>query len=80
VVSAVFDEVRLRFRKRVKCPRCGKPVARQTTLWQTANPWNKDPETGLPRTRHQILVALQLEGNAWMKVPELCRTCDEATK
>ena len=79
MATHTFEEVRLRFRKRVKCSRCGKSLLRSTTLWMTLSPWNKDPESGLPRTRYQVLVALQRDGNVWMTLPELCRSCDEAT-
>jgi len=73
MVRTTFEKVERRATKRVPCAAgCGKKVARSKTFMQTLNPWNKDPETGAPRTRDQIWHALRAEAEAWKLLPEWC--------
>lgn len=66
VVRTTFEEVSHSVQRSGKCPVCGARRKRSRTFTQTINPWNKDPETGQPRTRRQIVTALRAEGDAWV--------------
>lgn len=70
-----YEEVRHPVTKRGVCPVCGKKRNRSTTFTNTISPFNKDPETGLPRTRTQILDVLAAKADAW--VPDFtCQDCE----
>jgi hypothetical protein len=44
---------------------CGKRRVRSTTFTATVNPFNKDPETGVPRTPRQVQDTLTEKAKAW---------------
>jgi hypothetical protein len=69
-----FDKVEWQASKRLPCPNCGKRVRRQTTLWQTVNPWNKNPD-GEPKTQREILAELREQAAEWEQKPEQCTPC-----
>jgi uncharacterized C2H2 Zn-finger protein len=71
-----FEEVKHHATKNLPCPRCGKKVRRQRTFTNTINPWNRDPATGLPRTRQEIREKLREEGAAWELEPVPCSRCE----
>jgi len=73
-----FQEFTRQGQKSLPCPGCGKKVRRQRTFSMTLNPWNKDPETGLPRTRGQIWNALGVKAAEWQAKPEKCTPCLDA--
>lgn len=75
MVTTVFDKVTYKARKRVACRVCGKTVARQTTLWQTLSPYNRDKATGALKTRDQILAELVIEAEAWKLIPAAHDRC-----
>jgi predicted RNA-binding Zn-ribbon protein involved in translation (DUF1610 family) len=72
-----FEKVPLTSRKNLPCPKCGVKVRRQRTTYQTLNPYNKDRETGRPKTVGQIYKELELAAEEWKKLPELCFTCSK---
>jgi len=73
-VSYRYTEVRHPVTKRGNCPACGKRRTRSTTLANTVNPLNKNPETGLPRTESEVAAVLAAKAEAW--TPDFtCRDC-----
>lgn len=58
-----------------KCPVCGKRVTRSRTFEMTVNPFNRNPETGLPRTWEEVNERLQAKADAWVPdfTHEKCR-------
>lgn len=72
-VTVRYEEVKHRASKRGACPVCGKSRTRSTTFTNTISPFNKDPDTGLSRTRAQIVRVLAAKAEAW--VPDF--TCQE---
>ena len=48
-----------------KCSVCGKYVKRSRTFEQTISPFNRNPETGLPRTWDEVVVRVNAEADAW---------------
>lgn len=45
--------------------RCGKRRTRSYTFTATTSPFNKDPDTGLPRTPQQVRETLRAEAAKW---------------
>jgi hypothetical protein len=74
--TTTFSKISRIFKKTGKCPACGRQATRSKTVWHTANPFNKDPETGAPRTREQILVEVAREGHAWRAEPVYHKGCE----
>lgn len=72
-----FEEVRHKAVKNLPCPGCGKKVRRQRTFTNTISPYNKDPDTGLPRTRAQIHAHLRELAAEWQARPEAHWDCQE---
>lgn len=72
-----FEVVKQRASKRLPCPNCGKKVSRQTTLEQTINPYNLNPDRSM-KSRADINRELIAEASTWKTIPELCRGCSEA--
>lgn len=64
-----FEEVKHPETRRFTCKVCGKRARISRTFTNTINPFNQDPETGLPRTREQIVAKLAAEGAAWNPEP-----------
>lgn len=60
-----FEKVTYKARKRVPCTVCGKTVVRQTTLYQTLSPFNRDKATGLLKTAAQITAELIVKAERW---------------
>lgn len=61
-----FEQVTRRGTKKGKCPVCQKMVTRSKTFMNTINPFNKDPDTQLPRTRDQIWEKLGRDIEVWV--------------
>lgn len=76
VITTAFDKIERHFTKRGKCPACGRQASRSTTIWHTLNPFNKDPQTGAPRTREQVVAAVLAEGAAWRAAPVYHKGCE----
>ena len=74
-----FEEVWRAARKNLPCPGCGKKVRRQTTLFQTINPWNKNA-AGEPKSREEIHSELAVEAAEWEREPVQCKACREASE
>lgn len=72
-----YQVVRHTAKKSGKCADCKKPARRQVTLENTINPYNKDPETGQPRTYAQIVAKLVAEGKAWQAESIVCTACTD---
>ena len=73
-----FERVPVTAVKTVRCTGCGKRLRRQRTFEMTLNPWNRNAQ-GQPRTRQEILDALQAQADEWQGRPETCARCAEAT-
>jgi len=71
-----FESIDRGFMKSGTCPACGKPARRSKTISHTINPFNKDPNTSLPRTREQVLVEVKAEGAAWRAEPVYHKGCE----
>lgn len=63
--TVTYEPVTHTERRIGNCPECGKRRERRCTFEMTVNPFNKDPETGLPRTYRQVVVALNEKGEKW---------------
>jgi hypothetical protein len=72
-----FEKVAWSDQKCVQCPGCGKKVRRQTTFWQTLNPFNTLPD-GTVKDRRDILRELVAEAEEWRKQPEWHSKCQES--
>ncbi len=66
-------------KKTVKCEGCGKRMTRSTTFEQTENPFNRNKETGLPKTLPEIYAELKQEKQEWEsdKSGYYCWPCEE---
>lgn len=71
-----YQEVGHQEKRSGKCPLCGKRRTRQTTFTATQSPFNKDPETGQPRTLPQIRAVLVAKGADW-EADFTCASHDE---
>lgn len=60
-----YTPVTHREQKRGACPQCGKKNTRSRTWEATVSPFNKDPETGEPRTYSQVAETLQAKAAKW---------------
>ena len=75
----VFDKVEVYGEKSGPCVECGTIRRRQTRLWQTESPFNKD-KYGLPKTREEIQRdIINRELPAWKARPIICKSCAETT-
>jgi hypothetical protein len=75
--TTTYTEIRHPVSKRGACPVCGKKRTRSGMLTQTMSPFNRDPESGAPRTDRQIRAALAVEAEGW--VPDFsCQTHEPA--
>lgn len=61
-----------------KCSGCQKYTRRQKQFMQTLNPFNKDPETGRPKTVRQIQTELRLQAREWGADPVFCTSCEQS--
>lgn len=72
-----YQEYTRRVEASGKC-RCGKRRKRAETLTETTSPFNKDPDTGLPKTAQQVRESLAVKAEAW--VPDFtCNSHDWAS-
>ena len=72
-----YQEIQWPQTRRGNCPVCGKRRTRSATFTATVSPFNKDPDTGRPRTPQQVGAALRAEAEAW--VPDFsCQTHEAA--
>ncbi len=73
-----FTEVSAKASRNLKCP-CGKRFKRSETITNTVNPFNKDPETGEPRTYAQVQQVVNAKAAEWMpnSRQRACPTCGE---
>jgi hypothetical protein len=77
VTTIRFEKVDHQVTKRLPCPDCGKKVRRQTTLWQTISPFNRNAE-GQPKTELEIVAELRERAQEWQQQAERCTPCAEA--
>lgn len=63
--TVTYTPVKYQSQRSGKCPVCGKQVSRSRMFEQTISPFNKDPETGEPRTVRQVQVAVREQAAAW---------------
>jgi len=49
-----------------ECPTCGKRVKRSRTFEKTVNPFNRNRDTGLPKTWDEVAADLDTEVAAWV--------------
>ncbi len=49
-----------------KCPTCWKRVKRSRTFEKTVNPFNRNRDTGLPKTWDEVAADLDTEVAAWV--------------
>lgn len=70
-----FPQITCPVRKRGRCPVCHRSVQRAWTFSNTVSPFNKNPETGLPRTEAEIRDHLREQARAWVPdfTHEKCR-------
>lgn len=52
-------------RRTGKCPTCGKRVTRSRTFSATVNPFNRNGETGLPKTWAEVDADVRKKADAW---------------
>jgi hypothetical protein len=64
--TVMYQELEHPCTKRGKCPDCGKSRSRSNRFTMTMSPFNKDPETDLPRTARQIQAALRALAQDWV--------------
>jgi hypothetical protein len=69
-----FDEVVYAVTKKVPCRACGKTLTRSTTLSQTVNPFNKNPD-GTVKTEEQIWTELRAQAEAWSPSNDIHAAC-----
>jgi hypothetical protein len=69
-----FDEVTYPVTKKVPCRACGKTLTRSTTLIQTVNPFNKNPD-GTMKTEEQIWTELRAQAQAWTPSNDIHSAC-----
>lgn len=59
-----------------KCKGCGKSTRRERQFSQTVNPFNKNPETGRPKTFRMIEKEVREAARAWSAQPPVCTKCE----
>lgn len=64
-----FDEISVSGTVRFTDPIIGKRRQKTRKFFQTVNPFNIDPETGLPKTRERIWKEICRERDEWLKNP-----------
>ncbi len=76
VVRTTYEEVSHSVEARGNCPICGTRRRRSATLTNTVSPFNRDPETGAPCTRREIVAALRAEGEKWVPDFTCTKPCE----
>jgi hypothetical protein len=70
-----FQEVSAQAVRNLKCA-CGKRFKRQQTFTNTINPFNKNKDTGQPKTYAEVYEDVKAKAAAWQ--PEaVCNACKE---
>lgn len=64
-VTVNYEEVAQPVRRAGRCPVCQRKVTRSCTFTNTISPFNKNPETGLPRTRAEVQAHLTELARDW---------------
>lgn len=70
-----FQEVTYQATRSLKCA-CGKRFRRSRTFSHTINPFNRNKETGQPKTYAEVYKDVKAEGEAWQPEP-VCTGCKE---
>ena len=63
--TVTYTPVTHREQKRGACPECGRKNTRSRTFEATVSPFNKNPETGQPRTYSEVAATLRAAGKQW---------------
>lgn len=74
-VTYRFTGPRVTTQRKGVCPDCGKRVTKAKTVQKTVNPFNKNPATGAPKTRDEVLADCRAEADAWEPRDWRCSTC-----
>lgn len=72
-----FERVEYWIERVVPCRVCGKKLKRATTLGQTINPWNTNPD-GTVKNRYQIRAELKEQAKTWHPANDIHRACISA--
>lgn len=76
-----FDKVTWTGHQYGDCQGCGKRfVRRQRTFVQTVSPFNRDKETGRPKTYAQIQKEVTAQARAWGAQQPWCTNCEGGEK
>jgi hypothetical protein len=74
-IHEVYEKVNYRVYKNGKCSVCGKNAARQEILYQTINPFNKNPD-GTIKDRYDIYKELKIKADEWRAKPLVHAKCE----
>ena len=69
-IRTTYQEVARRAEVKGPCVICGKSAKRAYTATATINPWNRDPDTGEPRTYQQVWESLGPRVKEWKEATE----------
>jgi hypothetical protein len=71
-----FQEVSAHASRNLRCA-CGRRFKRSATITNTISPFNKDPETGQPRTHEQVREVVNAKAAEWQpnKLQRECPGC-----
>lgn len=72
-----FEKVKCYAKKSGKCL-CGKRRTRSEVLWQTVNPFNKNPD-GTVKTYNQVRADVNREYEEWKSKPITCSDCENSS-
>lgn len=76
-----FDKVTWTGSQYGSCQGCGKKaVRRQRTFAQTVSPFNRNPETGRPKTYGQIQKEVMAQAREWGAQAPWCTECEGGEK
>jgi hypothetical protein len=75
-VRVTFQEFSDTGVRRGKCPVCGKRGQRTNQFTMTQNPWNKNRETGAPRTLQEIRYELRKQAHEWSRGDFIHAKCE----
>jgi len=75
-----FDKVTWTGHQYGPCQGCNKTTRRQKTFLQTVSPFNKNKETGQPKTYKQIQKEVRAEAIAWGAELPWCTKCTGGEK
>lgn len=66
-----FTGPRVTAKRTGQCPTCGKKATRSRTFEATVNPFNRNKETGEPKTWDEVRADVKAEAEAWQPEPEV---------